>query len=132
MKYKTLNHCKYKLKYHLIFSTKYRRNILDHIKDDLFLSFKRAEQMQNNWKIDIMEIDKNHIHFLIDATNMNYIPEMIHSLKQISTYDIWKKYYSYLQKFYWKKHLLWTKGYFICTIGDASIETIKNYIKNQG
>ncbi len=131
MKYKTLNHCKYKLKYHLIFSTKYRRSILDYLRDDIFKSFKRAEQMQYNWKIELMEIDKNYIHFLIDTTNINYIPDMIHKLKQISTYDMWQKHYNYLQKFYWKKHLLWTKGYFICTIGNASTKTIRKYIKNK-
>jgi len=131
-KYKTLNHCKFKLKFYLIFSTKYRRSLLNEIRNDLFNSFKRAEKMQNNWIIDFMEIDKNHIHFLIDANNMIYIPDMIHKLKQVSTYDMWKKHYNYMRKFYWKQHHLWTKGYFICSIGDASEEIIENYIKNQG
>ena len=62
-KYKTLNHEKFKIRYHIIFSTKYRRKCLNEIKMDLLNSMKRAESLQNKWKIEVMEIDKDHIHF---------------------------------------------------------------------
>lgn len=38
----------------------------------------------------------------------------------------------FLNTKYWYRKLLWTDGYFVCSIGEASPETIKNYIKNQG
>ena len=31
-----------------------------------------------------------------------------------------------------KKKLFWSDGYFVCSIGEASPETIRNYIANQG
>ena len=131
-KYKTLNHEKFKIRYHIIFSTKYRRKCLNEIRIDLLNSMKRAESLQNKWKIEIMEIDKDHIHFLISATPTNCIYKIIHSLKQISTYDMWKLHHDWLSKFYWKKHHLWTRGYFCTTIGEVSEEKIKHYIENQG
>lgn len=134
---KTLNHSKFKIKYHIIFSTKYRKKFLNKIKNDLFNSFKRAEQMNyDKWNIELMNIDKDkpdHIHFIINATPYISVSEIIHSLKQISTYDMWKINNNYLSNYYWSdKHYLWTRGYFCCSIGDASIETIRNYITNQG
>ena len=81
-KYKTLNHEKFKIRYHIIFSTKYRRKCLNEIRMDLLNSMKRAESLQNKWKIEVMEIDKDHIHFLISATPTDCIYTIIHSLKQ--------------------------------------------------
>jgi len=131
--YESLNHEKFKLRYHIIFSTKYRTKCLTAIRDDVLASMKRAESLQNKWHIEIMEIDKDHIHFLITATPTCVLANIVHSLKQISTFDLWKKHNSYLKKYYWSgKHYLWTRGYFASTIGDVSENTLKNYIENQG
>ena len=131
--YETLNHEKFKLRYHIIFSTKYRKKCLTSIRDDVLESMKRAESLQNKWHIEIMEIDKDHIRFLITATPTCVLANIIHSLKQISTFDLWKRHNSYLKKYYWsEKHYLWTRGYFVSTIGDVSEKTLKDYIENQG
>lgn len=104
--------------------------------DDIKASMKRAEAMQDKWSIEVMEIDSvkcDHIHFLIRATPTCQISEIIHKLKQVSTYDMWQKYHSYLTQFYWSgQHRLWTRGYFCTTIGDVSEKTLQSYIENQG
>lgn len=39
----------------------------------------------------------------------------------------------YLKRFYYGRHkMLWSKGYFCATVGEASEETIEKYIDNQG
>ena len=44
-----------------------------------------------------------------------------------------QKHNQYLSKFYWSgKHYLWTRGYFVTTIGDVSEKTLQAYIENQG
>lgn len=134
--YEHYNHAKFKIRYHLIFSTKYRKQCLKEIIEDVKQSFKRAESMQRKWSIETMEIDKekcDHVHILIKATPSCKVDEIIHKLKQVSTYDIWKEHSQYMLKFYWSgKHYLWTKGYFCSSLGDISEETAKTYIKNQG
>lgn len=132
-RYNTLNHEKYRIQYHIIFSTKYRKKCLEPVKDDLLESMKRAESLQNKWNIETMETDKDHIHFLINASPVCIPADIIHSLKQVSTYDMWEKHGNYMEKYYWSgKHYLWTRGYFISTIGDVSDKTVKNYIEKQG
>lgn len=130
--HKSLNHSKTRLKYHIIFSTKYRYNILEPIREDLFNLLELASKQNNNFKIEIMEIDKNHIHFLIQSKPSESISNIVKQLKQYSTYYIWKKHYDYMRQFYWKQHHLWTRGYFATTIGECSDEKIKEYIKKQG
>ena len=34
-KYRTFNHAKTRIKYHLIFSTKYRKNVLEPIREEV-------------------------------------------------------------------------------------------------
>ena len=60
--YESFGHAKTRLRYHIIFSTKYRRNCLSMIRDIVLNAFRQAEM---NSKISIleMEIDKDHIHF---------------------------------------------------------------------
>lgn len=135
-KYEHLKHQKFKIKYHIIFSTKYRKNFLiGQIADDIKKSMIRASEGQL-WSIELQEIDSNkpnHIHLLIKSTPSIAPYEIIHRLKQYSTYDLWQKHYDEMIKYYWsKKHYCWTRGYFCTTIGDACTETIKQYIKSQG
>ena len=56
-------------------------------------------------------------------------PEIAHQLKQISTFRIWKKYAKELKKHFWKERTFWSDGYFVCSTGDASTETIQKYIE---
>ena len=37
-----------------------------------------------------------------------------------------------LAKFFWKEIIFWSDGYFSCSIGNVSKETIEKYIQNQG
>jgi putative transposase len=61
------------------------------------------------------------------------VDEIVHKLKQNSTYDMWQKHNQYLSKFYWSgKHYLWTRGYFCSSLGDISEKVAKTYIENQG
>ncbi len=135
-KYQTLNHAKFKIRYHIIFSTKYRRKCLKPIINDIKNYMKLAELKQNEWQIEIMEIDSiktDHIHIMINATPKCRIEEMIHLLKQTSTYYAWKNHHNYLSQFYWSgKHHLWTRGYFCTSIDDVSSSILKEYIEKQG
>ena len=131
-KYQTLSHEKFIIRYHLIFSTKYRKKLLAPIRDDILCSIQRASSLWGHWKVVVAEIDKDHIHLLVEASPTDRISEIVHTLKQTSTYDIWHSHYEYMRQFYWKQHHLWTKGYFVSTIGDVSEKILKQYIENQG
>lgn len=130
-KYKSFNHAKTKLRYHIIFSTKYRRNCLTQIQEEIKTYIKMAEN--ENFRVLIMEIDKCHIHLLLEIKPSESISNVVHRLKQFSTYYAWQNFDNHLKQFYWsRKHYLWTRGYFVSTIGEVSEDKVINYIKNQG
>lgn len=129
--YQSLSHSKFKIRYHIIFSTKYRVKLLEPIRDDIMRYMKSAET--DDFQIEVHETDKDHIHLLVKSTPNIRPCDIVHRLKQISTYMSWKEHHPYLSKLFWSgKHYLWTRGYFCSTIGDVSEKTLKSYIANQG
>jgi len=131
--YKSKYHSKFLLQYHLIFVCKYRKHLLasNSIATDVkYLSLDIAKR--NNVKIRYMEVDKDHIHYMIETIPNINLANFIKGMKSYITYHIWSKYATYLSKCFWKEHTFFSDGYFIASIGNVSQETLKIYIENQG
>jgi putative transposase len=87
---------------------------------------------KSGFVIDVMEVDLDHIHVLVDAPPALSPTSIATRLKSQSTFHIWKKHDILLQYHFWKEKTFWSDGYFACTTGNASTETIKKYIEEQG
>lgn len=131
-RYDSYHHSKFRLRYHVIFSTKYRINCLEDIKNDVYDIFTSISS-RCCFSIDSMGIDNDHIHFIIKGSPSISIGSIIRRLKQISNREIWTHHESHLRKYYWgSKKRLWTNGYFCSTIGEISENIVKEYIEKQG
>lgn len=131
-KYHHSDRCKYLLKLHFVFAVKYRKKLLtDTIDIDMKQILFEIAQFKG-FIIDTMQSDIDHIHILVDTSPVFSPFEIAHKLKQISTFKIWQKYSQELKKHFWKERTFWSDGYFVCSTGDASTETIQKYIKSQG
>ena len=131
--YTSINRHKYYLKVHLVFVCKYRKQLL--VKNDIDLKVKQIFkdiESKSNFQIDIMETDDDHIHLLVSYPPKISISSIVRKLKQESTITLWKYFPVYLSKYFWKEHTFWLDGYFACSIGEASPETIRRYIEHQG
>jgi putative transposase len=129
--YQTRNHSKFLLKCHLIFVVKYRKKLLKgKLKDDMKSIMILAQTP--DFRIEVMESDIDHIHFLIDYDPVLSISMIVRHLKQVSSTEIWKLHEKYLKAQLWKHRTFWTKGYFVSSIGNASTDTISKYIDEQG
>ncbi len=126
------SHCKYSLQYHLVFSVKYRKKLLfGEIKDDIKqIMYDIANE--KDMEIKAIETDIDHIHIMVDASPTKSVFEIVSSFKSISTYRIYKIHKTFLKKHFWKENTFWSDGYFACSVGEASPETIKKYIETQG
>lgn len=130
-KYKTYVHAKTHIRYHLIFSTKFRRRCLDGIRDDVLAAFRQAESV-SHFRIHRMEPDGDHIHFLIEVPPRYSIEQTVRRMKMVSTKFLYERQEGYLRRWYWKKkRILWTHGYFCATIGAVCEDVVDEYIKNQ-
>lgn len=126
-------HTKYSMKVHLIFVTKYRRKVFRSVRQaDTVKQFLYGAARGQDYKILQLETDQDHVHILLEYSPKAAVSDIVKNLKQCSTYQMWKHYPEQLAKQYWKKQILWSDGYFACSIGQVSQKTIEEYIRNQG
>lgn len=126
------NRRKYSLKVHIVLVTKYRKQLLQgSIADDVKQKILDIANTRG-YEIIAMEIDKDHIHFLLSYDATDRVCDIVKIVKQETTYYLWQKYNSVLSKQYWKKKIFWSDGYFACSIGEVSSATIQKYIESQG
>lgn len=129
-KYRRQKHNKFLLMYHIIFVVKYRKPLL--VKYGQWM-IDFILQISDEYDFDIreIEVDRDHIHLMIESIPKLSPLQIIRILKQRTTYQIWQKFPD-LQKHFWKEKTFWSDGYFCSTIGNASLDTIKAYIESQG
>lgn len=132
--YKSKNHSKFSLKAHLVFVTKYRKPLL---KNNLIVNQLRLKladiEARSDFNIELAEVDKDHIHILMDYEPKVSILQIVRRLKQETTFTLWRLFEEKLRKHYYKERTFWSDGYFVCSIGvGASYETIQKYISSQG
>jgi len=125
-------HTKYSLSVHMIFVTKYRKKlffgrIADDVKQYLYDAANKADI-----RIITMETDEDHVHMLLRYRPDMRISDVVRRLKQYSTYNMWKSHKELLSRYFWKHKVLWSDGYFACSIGEVSQKMIERYIQNQG
>ena len=95
--WKSNNHSKFLLQYHLIFVCKYRHNVLSikEISGEIKI-LSNIISNKHNVIIKYMEADKNHIYYLIETIPDINISMFIKTLKSYTTYHIWKNHYNIL------------------------------------
>ena len=129
--YKSKNHSKYLLTYHFIFVCKYRKKLLirygEIVKQIMFDISKKYD-----FVIKEMEVDKDHIHLMIESEPKVSPLMIVRVLKQQCTTEMWRIYKKELSKHYWAENIFFTDGYFVSTIGEVSSKILKKYIENQG
>lgn len=128
MDYDVLNHSKFLLIYHIVLVTKYRHKILDKVS---ILEIMKTIEMVSDFEILEQEFEPDHIHLVIRSTPKHSLSSLVRRIKMISTKITRTHHQNFLLKYYWKKEILWSSGFFACTIGNASIETIRKYIQEQ-
>lgn len=131
--WKSKNHCKYLLQYHLIFVCKYRKSLL--ASNSISSDIKRLSKeicSKHGITIRYMETDKNHIHYMIETDPTKALSDIVCMMKSYTAHHIWRLHPAYLRKCFWKERTFWTDGYFIASIGNVSEKILKEYIENQG
>lgn len=123
---------KFLLKVHLVLVTKYRKPILkNRISDDVKQKIFDLSKIYR-WNILAMETDKDHLHILLSYDTTERVCDMVKIIKQETNHFLWERYFDFLSSHYWKRQIFWSDGYFACSIGDASTDTIQKYIDSQG
>lgn len=117
----------YNVAYHIIWCPKYRRALLvDDVVERLkVLLYEQASKF--GWSIESMEIMPDHVHLFIKANPIDPIARIVAQLKG-HTSHVLRTEFGHLKS---KLPTLWTRSYYVETIGHISEDTIKRYIEDQ-
>ena len=75
-------------------------------------------------------IQEEHIHILMVIPPKYAVSDVVGEIKQYTASKIRKKF-AWLGKVYWKENVVWSRGYFVSTVG-LDEKQISEYVKWQG
>ena len=132
MEFSKQSHCVYYARYHLVFSTKYRRKILKHgLGAYMQVVMKTVQRYYPDIVIHEVNTDEDHIHLLVSIPPRMSVSQAVNLLKSNSARAMRKKF-PFLDTMYEKEGVgIWSPGYFVSTVG-VNEELIRKYIEHQG
>jgi putative transposase len=117
------------MKYHLVWTPKYRGKILGpaKVKEELRRTFESITKWKH-WEIIELNIQDDHIHLVLSASPRDSISYIMQLLKGKSS--AWMKKKIKRTHGLYERESLWARGYFVSTIGlDEMI--IRRYVQHQ-
>ena len=126
-RYTASSHCVYNLGYHIVFCPKYRRKVLvdgiDTRLEELFL--EKAEEL--GISIEKMEVMPDHVHLFIKSKPTYAVHFVVNQLKGYSSVKLREEFPTLKSRL----PTLWTRSYFVESVGHISVPTVVRYIENQ-
>ena len=132
MTYMRANRRKCDLRAHIVLVCKYRRPALSDAVPGAVKKALCELAVERHWEVIAAETDVDHVHILLRYDAIERISDIVAAIKLRTTRAAWGADPASLARWFWKKRVLWSSGYFACSAGDASAETIRTYIESQG
>ena len=126
LKYHSTSHVTYNIAYHVVFCTKYRYNLLRYKAADVLKELIQETASELGISIPVMEVMPDHVHLFVVLNASLPINKVVMRIKGYSSYYL-RRHFRYLQRY----PSLWTRSYFVETVGHIPEKTVVQYIANQ-
>ena len=127
MRYKRNTGCVYNVKYHLVWCPKYRRPVLVGKIAERLKELFEFKGKQLGIKVEAIEVKPDHLHLFISADPTEPIQYLVNQFKGFSS-RILRQEFKELRS---RLPTLWSRSYYVGTIGYISEETVRKYIEAQ-
>lgn len=126
-KFKSNNNVVYSCKYHVVWASKYRRNVLVDGVDTRLKELLNEIAQQIHVEIVQMEVMPDHVHLLVEVDPQFGIHKAVKRFKGATSRYLRSEFPPLKSRI----PTLWTNSYFVSTVGGAPLEVIKQYIQMQ-
>jgi len=126
--YRRSSHTIFNYQTHLCWITKYRYKVL---KDEIGQRTKELiRRICNEESVEILSgtVSPDHVHILVSYDPSLCISTLVKYLKGKTSRKLQMEFPE-LRKKYWGQHL-WARGYFGVSVGNVTVEMIKEYIEH--
>jgi putative transposase len=128
--WRTGRSCLFKNNAHLVFVTKYRRDVFTKEMLDRTEEIMRDTCKQMDCELLEFGGEHDHIHMMISIHPKVAVSNLVSKLKGKSSYMLRREYWDRIKTMLWGNHF-WSPSYCIVSCGGASLEVVKQYIENQ-
>ncbi len=125
-------HTVYKTQYHIVFPTRYRRKILvKGVKQYARVKFQEVRKYYPDWIYKEIGMDVDHVHLHMIIPPKYKVSKAVGTIKQNTSRALKKKFDFLTTKVYWDKEGIWSRGFFVSTVG-INEQIIRRYVQQQG
>jgi putative transposase len=124
------SHSVYSIHLHLVFVTRYRRQVITADMMQRMAEVFQVVAKKNKSVVLQVDGEADHLHLLLDMHPDNNISNLVASLKSASSRVIRKEFEAHVNKFY-SKTVFWSGSYYVASCGGVTIEKLKKYIAEQ-
>lgn len=124
------NRSVYSLNIHLVFVTKYRRQVIT--ADILRRLGEIFKETCDKWRCTLSEFngEADHVHLLISFPPDVQVSTLVGNLKTVSSRLIRRDFPDHLSRFY-RKPVFWSGSYFVASCGGVTIDHLRKYVEDQ-
>jgi len=119
--------CVHQTFYHVVWCSKYRKNILTDSVAKRMQELLKEICEKNKWCIGSMEVQPDHIHLFVSFSPATSIATVVKKLKGITARKLFIEFPDLKEKLWGGS--LWSPSYYVGTAGNVSAEVIKKYIE---
>ena len=127
--YRRSSHAVFRLTYHFVFITKYRKPALRGEIGKAVRDLTREVCRSLDIEIVKGHVRPDHVHLLLDVPPRLAPSKVMQAIKGKTSHHLLQDYRK-LRKEFWGRHL-WARGYFVATTGNVSEKMIAEYIETQ-
>lgn len=126
---RTLTHCFYELKYHFVWTPKYRGKVLagTKVKQEVIRTIETIIKWKH-WELLELNVQDDHVHLvliILPKDSPSYVMQIIKGKS-----SAWLKKKIKHKSGVYEKHSLWARGYFVSTVGVDEL-IIRRYVRHQ-
>jgi putative transposase len=127
---RTGRHCVFAMHVHLVFVTKYRRDVFTPGMLDELKPIFTSVCADLGAALGEMDGSDDHVHLLVTYPPKLSVSTLVNSLKGVSSRLLRKQNHPSIRNKHWGGHL-WSPSYFAASYGGASIDAVRQYIEQQ-
>jgi len=122
-------HCIFALHVHLVFVTKYRRDVLSEASIETLRGLFQKVCADFGAELTQMSGEDDHVHLLVSYPPKVALSKLVNSLKGASSRRLRRLHPEVAGRY--RKGVLWSASYLAASCGGAPLKTLKRYVENQ-
>ena len=128
--YRHSAHTRFDIKYHFVWTTKYRKAVLGGAVGVRLRELVREVCRTHDLEFLQGHVAREHVHIVASAPPNMSASKIMPYVKGKSSRKLMMEF-RHLNKQFWGRHI-WARGYFVATSGNVTDEVIQEYIRLQG